>query len=265
MLMAETPESPPSSEAPGSRWGKTGMRLATTSCIPRWPVHRRGRGGFWVATPNWPAWDRAARQVHGMPGRLVATPGGCSGNTALPRWLGFGLTGMPQAGGNGGNTDADDRNGGRFACCHPRLVRGPKPGAIRASLFSALSRKRSRVCEPERSIAPLLSQVTLKPLKVHRAICEKLVSSCIADRRVLARDGRRIRSGAAAAHSRIRVALKLHCCLMDGLSRRRNHAQGVIVLKFDASAMTVEICSGGAMRQLKGHLPKLPCPVLHLS
>ena len=34
--------------------------------------------------------------------------------------------------------------------------------------------------------------------------------SCIADRRVLARDGRGIRSGAAAAHSRIRVALKLH-------------------------------------------------------
>jgi len=90
----------------------------------------------WQHPTGQPA-DRAARQIHGMPGRLVATPGGCSGNTALPRWLGFGLTGMPQAGGNGGNTDADDQSDSGFARRHPCLAQGPKPGAIRASLFSA--------------------------------------------------------------------------------------------------------------------------------
>ncbi|MEZ5337434.1 MAG: hypothetical protein R3F46_04145 [bacterium] len=71
---------------------------------------------------------------HGI--RTVATRGTYSGNTVHRKGIDFGQSGVPQAGGNGGNTDADDQNDSGFARRHPRLVRGPKPGVIRASHFS---------------------------------------------------------------------------------------------------------------------------------
>ena len=153
MLMAETPESPPSAVAPGPQRGKTGIRLATTVVHPAGACPPSGKrrllgGNTQLASlriaPQGRSTARPEMQwQHGI--RTVATRGTYSGNTVHRKGIDFGQSGVPQAGGNGGNTDADDQNDSGFARRHPRPVRGPKPGAIRASLFSALSRKRSRV------------------------------------------------------------------------------------------------------------------------